>query len=107
MVTAQKFLDDIQFILEFDGLLRKDNTQEVFHFDGRTLDEGYGYYQISETAEQMYVETEAALLERICKEIRNAKKKEKELDKIQITEPMLYKIANNQELMNKLLNMRN
>jgi hypothetical protein len=107
-MTAQEFLDGIQSILEYEGLMRKDNSREIFHFDGSCLDEGYGYYQISETTEKMHVETEDALLKRICKEIRDAKKKEKEeLNNINVTNEMLIKIANNTELMNKLLNMRN
>ena len=60
-----------------------------FNFNGSCLDEGYGYYQISETVEKIYIESEAALLERICKEIREAKKKEKEeLQNIKITNEM-------------------
>ena len=106
-VTAQEFLDCIQSILEYEGLLRKDNSQEIFHFDGTSLDDGYGYYQISETVEKMYIESEAALLERICKEIREAKKKEKEeLQNIKITNEMLTKIANDPGLMNKLLELK-
>lgn len=106
-VTAQEFLDCIQSILEYEGLLRKDNSQEIFHFNGSCLDEGYGYYQISETVEKIYIESEAALLERICKEIREAKKKEKEeLQNIKITNEMLTKIANDPGLMNKLLAMK-
>ena len=106
-VTAQEFLDGIQSILEYEGILRKTNSQEIFHFDGTSLDEGYGYYQISETVEKIYIESEAALLERICKEIREAKKKEKEeLQNIKITNEMLTKIANDPGLMNKLLELK-
>lgn len=110
-LTAQEFLDRIQSILEFEGLLRKDNTQEIFCFDGTGLDEHYGYYEISETTEHDYIEPEAALLERICKEIRQAKKKEKEeqlqeLQNIKITNEMLTKIANDPGLMQQLLTMK-
>ena len=106
-VTAREFLDWIQSILEYEGVLRKDNSQEIFHFDGTSLDEGYGYYQISETAEKIYVESEESLLERICREIRQAKKKEKEeLQNIKITNEVLTKIANDPELMKQLLDMK-
>jgi hypothetical protein len=106
-VTAQEFLDGIQSILEYEGLLRKDDSQEIFHFDGSYLDEGYGYYQISETAEKLYIESEAYLLERICKEIREAKKKEKLGSKnMEITTNMLNEIANNPILMQQLLAMK-
>ena len=106
-ITVQEFLDGIQSILEYEGLMRKDNSQEIFHFDGTSLDDGYGYYQISETVEKMYIESEAALLERICKEIREAKKKEKEeLQNIKITNEMLTKIANDPGLMQQLLAMK-
>ena len=106
-ITAQEFLDGIQSILEWEGLLRKDNSQEIFHFDGSCLDEGYGYYQIAETVEKMYIESESALLERICKEIREAKKKEKEeLQNIKITNEMLTKIANDPGLMQQILDMK-
>ena len=106
-LSAQEFLDRIQSILEFEGLLRKDNTQEIFCFNGSGLDEGYGYYEISETIEHTFVETEAALLERICQEIRAAKKKEKEeLQNIKITNEMLTKIANDPGLMQQLLTMK-
>lgn len=105
--SAQEFLDRIHSILEFEGLLRKDNTQEIFCFNGSGLDEGYGYYEISETVEKTFVETEAALLERICQEIRVAKKKEKEqLQNIKITNEMLTKIANDPGLMQQLLTMK-
>lgn len=110
-LTAQEFLDRIQSILEFEGLLRKDNSQEIFCFNGTALDDGYGYYEISETIEKTFVETEAALLERICQEIRAAKKKEKEwqlqeLQNIKITNEMLTKIANDPGLMQQLLTMK-
>ena len=106
-VTAQEFLDGIQSILELEGLLRKTNSQEIFHFDGTSLDEVYGYYQISETSENIYVESEAFLLERICQEIRQYKKKEKEeLQNIKITNEMLTKIANDPGLMQQLLTMK-
>ena len=105
--TAQEFLGGIQSILEFEGLLKRDSSQEIFHFDGTSLDEGYGYYQISETMEKTFVETEADLLERICQEIRQAKKKEKlESKNIGITTAMLNEIANNPILMNKLLELK-
>ena len=105
-VTSQEFLDGIQSILDSSGLLI-DNSQEIFHFDGTSLDDGYGYYQISETVEKTYIESEAALLERICKEIREAKKKEKEeLQNIKITNEMLTKIANDPGLMQQLLAMK-
>lgn len=104
-VTAQRFLDDIQFILETEGLLT--NSQEVFHFDGHNLDDGYSYYEVYETAEKRYIETEASVLERICTEIREAKKKEKlESKSIGITTAMLNEIANNPILMNKLLELK-
>lgn len=107
-LSAQEFLDKIQSILEFEGLLRKDNTQEIFCFDGSESD--CGYYQISETVEKTFVEKEAVLLERICQEIRAAKKKEKEerlqeQQNIKITNEMLTKIANDPVLMHQLLNM--
>lgn len=106
-ITAQEFLDGIESILAYEGLLRKDNTQEIFHFDGTSLDEGYGYYEVYETTERTYVEPEANLLERICSEIRAAKKKEKEeLKNIEITSSMLSKIANDPILMNKLLELK-
>ena len=106
-LTAQEFLDRIQSILEFEGLLRKDNTQEIFCFNGTALDDMYGYYEISETMEKTFVETEGDLLERICKEIRQAKKKEKEeLQNIKITNEMLSKIANDPGLMQQLLTMK-
>ena len=107
-VTAQEFLDGIESILEYEGILRKTNSQEIYHFDGTSFAEGYGYYQISETAEKIYVESEASLLERICQEIRQAKKKEKEeLQNIKITNEMLTKIANDPGLMQQLLSLKN
>lgn len=106
-LSAQEFLDRIQSILEFEGLLRKDNTQEIFCFNGSGLDKGYGYYEISETVEKTFVEPEATLLERICSEIRIAKKKEQEeLQNIKITNEMLTKIANDPGLMQQLLTMK-
>lgn len=107
IVTAKEFLDGIESILVYEGLLRKDDTQEIFCFDGSTLDDGFGYYGISETKEQIYVESEASVLERICTEIRLAKKKEKEeLKNIEITTSMLNKIANDPILMNKLFELK-
>lgn len=104
--TAQGFLDGIQFILESEGLLTPQNTQEIFHFDGINFDEGYGYV-ISDTVEKLHVESEKDLLERLTSEIRQAKKKEKEeLKNIEITSTVLSKIANDPVLMHQLLNMK-
>lgn len=106
-VTAQEFLDGIESILIDEGLLRKDNSQEIFHFDGTHLDDGYCYYEVYETNGSTYVEPEANILERICSEIRTAKKKEKEeLKNIEITATMLSKIVNDPILMNKLLELK-
>ena len=106
-LSAQEFLNRIQSILESEGLLRKDNTQEIFCFNGSGFDERLSYYEISETIEKNFVETEAALLERICQEIRAAKKKEKEeLQNIKITNEMLTKIANDPGLMQQLLTIK-
>lgn len=104
-MTAQDWLDGIESILDSEGLLIE-NSQEVFCFDGEPLDEGYGM-SIYETDEKLQIESEAFLLERICQEIRQAKKKEKEeIQNIKSTTEMLTKIANDPELMNKLLELK-
>lgn len=110
ITTAQRFLDGIQFILESEGLLRKDNTREIFHFDGINFDNGYGYV-IYETVEKLHVESEKELLARLVSEIRVAEKKEKEeqlieQQNIKITNEMLTKIANDPVLMHQLLNLK-
>lgn len=106
--TAQRFLDDIQFILESEGLLRNDNAGEIFHFNGTdSYESGYGYYEVFETEEKTIIEGDGAVLERICSEIRIAKKKEKEeLKNIEITSTMLSKIANDPVLMHQLLELK-
>lgn len=68
ITTAQGFLDGIQFILESEGLLRKDTTREIFHFDGINFDNGYGYV-ISETVEKLHIESEKEVLARLVSEI--------------------------------------
>lgn len=104
-MTAQDWLDGIESILDSEGLLIE-NSQEVFCFDGEPLDEGYGM-AIYETDEKLHIETETNLLERLCSEIRLAKKNEKlELKNIEITTSMLNKIANDPILMNKLLELK-
>ena len=35
--TAREFLGGIQSILECEGLLKRDSSQEIFHFDGSAL----------------------------------------------------------------------
>ena len=105
-MTAQDWLDRIQYSLELGGVIRKDNSREIFCFDGTSLEDGYGFC-IFNTDEKLYIESESLLLERICQEIRQAKKKEKEeLQNIKITNEMLTKIANDPELMQQLLAMK-
>ena len=43
-MTAQRFLDDIQFILESEGLLRNDNAGEISHSLWNKTNSDYSKY---------------------------------------------------------------